>query len=174
MRPRYTTDKSASGASKPNKSTTVLTRPYDITQVAAVSRMRNATILIVTLRGVATETVKNIVLSGIGKLIVLDDALVQPEDLGAGFLFRDEDVGVKKRVHAAKPHIELLNPLVAVEVLDDQSLLEDEGRLVQLLETVDLVCVTEMDRAGAVSPPWPPSDEPNRSCRSVLTICHGA
>ena len=57
--------------------------------------MRNATILVVNLKGVATETIKNIVLAGIGKLIVLDDAPVSEEDLGAGFLFRDEDVGLK-------------------------------------------------------------------------------
>jgi ubiquitin-like 1-activating enzyme E1 A len=57
--------------------------------------MRNATILIVTLKGVATETIKNIVLAGIGKLIVADPEDVSPEDLGAGFFFRDEDVGTK-------------------------------------------------------------------------------
>jgi molybdopterin/thiamine biosynthesis adenylyltransferase len=57
--------------------------------------MRNAAILVVNLRGVATETIKNIVLAGIGKLIVLDCEDVDAEDLGAGFFFRDEDVGRK-------------------------------------------------------------------------------
>jgi ubiquitin-like 1-activating enzyme E1 A len=57
--------------------------------------MRNATILVMNLRGVATETIKNIVLAGIGKLVILDAEDVQPEDLGAGFFFRDEDVGTK-------------------------------------------------------------------------------
>jgi hypothetical protein len=57
--------------------------------------MRNATILIVRLKGVATEAIKNIVLAGIGKLIIVDDELVAGKDLGAGFLFRDEDVGKK-------------------------------------------------------------------------------
>jgi ubiquitin-like 1-activating enzyme E1 A len=59
--------------------------------------MRNAAILMVNLRGVATETIKNIVLAGIGKLIILDCEDVAAEDLGAGFFFRDEDVG--KKVH---------------------------------------------------------------------------
>ena len=58
-------------------------------------RMRNATILVVNLRGVATEIIKNIVLAGIGKLIVVDPDDVAPKDLGAGFFFRDEDVGKK-------------------------------------------------------------------------------
>lgn len=57
--------------------------------------MRNATILVVKLKGVATEAIKNIVLAGIGKLVVIDDEVVAEEDLGAGFFFRDEDVGKK-------------------------------------------------------------------------------
>ena len=57
--------------------------------------MRNATILVINLKGVATEVVKNIVLAGIGKLILIDGADVSEEDLGAGFFFRDEDVGSK-------------------------------------------------------------------------------
>ena len=60
-------------------------------------RMRNATILVVRLKGVATEAIKNVVLAGIGKLIVMDDENVSEEDLGAGFFFRDGDVGLKVR-----------------------------------------------------------------------------
>ena len=60
-------------------------------------RMRNATILVVRLKGVATEAIKNIVLAGIGKLVVVDPDDVAEEDLGAGFFFRDEDVGKKVR-----------------------------------------------------------------------------
>ena len=59
--------------------------------------MRNATILVVRLKGVATEAIKNIVLAGIGKLVVVDPDDVAEEDLGAGFFFRDEDVGQKVR-----------------------------------------------------------------------------
>lgn len=57
--------------------------------------MRNATIVVMRLKGVATETIKNIVLAGIGRLIIVDDGAVTEEDLGAGFFFRDEDVGRK-------------------------------------------------------------------------------
>ena len=59
--------------------------------------MRNATILVVRLRGVATEAIKNMVLAGTGKLIIMDSDTVSEEDLGAGFFFRDEDVGLKVR-----------------------------------------------------------------------------
>lgn len=116
----------------------------------AQQKMRNATVLVVRLRGVATETIKNIVLAGIGKLIVIDDAIVQPEDLNAGFFFRDEDINAKKRVDAAKPHIQSLNPLVAVEVSHDLSILTNEDTLTELLREVDLVCLTDTDQATAI------------------------
>jgi ubiquitin-like 1-activating enzyme E1 A len=60
--------------------------------------MRSATILVVRLRGVATEAIKNMVLAGIGKLVIVDGEDVAEEDLGAGFFFRDEDVGKKVRL----------------------------------------------------------------------------
>ena len=60
--------------------------------------MRNATILVVRLKGVATEAIKNIALAGIGKLVVVDLDNVAEEDLGAGFFYRDEDVGRKVRL----------------------------------------------------------------------------
>jgi len=67
----------------------------------AQQRMRNATILIVRLRGAATEAIKNIVLAGIGKLVLVDSDDVSDEDLGTGFFFREEDVG--KKVCTAHP-----------------------------------------------------------------------
>ena len=59
--------------------------------------MRNATILVIRLRGVATEAIKNMVLAGTGKLIIMDSDNVSEEDLGTGFFFREEDVGQKVR-----------------------------------------------------------------------------
>jgi len=60
--------------------------------------MRNATVLVINLKGLATETIKNIVLAGIGKLVVLDSENVTEEDLGAGFFFRDADVGTNVNI----------------------------------------------------------------------------
>jgi ubiquitin-like 1-activating enzyme E1 A len=128
--------------------------------------MRNATILITTLRGTATEVIKNIVLAGIGKLILLDGEDVAPEDLGTGFFFRDEDIGTKvretlyrknkpltlfyaQRVDAAKARIESLNPLVTVETISSPEVLHT-NTLEQLISTVDLVCVTDSDRDNLV------------------------
>ena len=60
-----------------------------------MDRMRNATVLVIRLKGVATETIKNIVLAGIGKLVIVDGDDLVGEDLGTGFFFREEDVGMK-------------------------------------------------------------------------------
>ncbi|TDL22106.1 hypothetical protein BD410DRAFT_266400 [Rickenella mellea] len=110
----------------------------------AQQRMRNATIMVVRLKGVATETIKNIVLAGIGKLVIVDDDDVAPEDLGAGFFFRDEDVG-KKRVDAAKARVESLNPLVIVETVPTLAVLEP-ARLDATVQSADLLCMTDWDR----------------------------
>ncbi|KAJ7288466.1 hypothetical protein C8J57DRAFT_1280350 [Mycena rebaudengoi] len=110
--------------------------------------MRNAAILVIQLKGTATEVIKNIVLSGIGKLVIIDGEEVTEEDLGSGFFFRDEDVG-KKRVDAAKERIESLNPLVTVETIATFSGL-DGPALDTTIQGVDLVCVTDWDRDGLI------------------------
>ncbi|KAG8907089.1 hypothetical protein FRB99_005344 [Tulasnella sp. 403] len=126
----------------------------------AQERMRNATILVINLKGVAAETVKNIVLAGIGKLLLFDSELVSEEDLGAGFLFREEDVG-KKRVDAARPNIEALNPLVSVHTFSEQEVFSEDA-LSTLLSGVDLVCVTDSTRDELI--------RYNEACRKSQTM----
>lgn len=116
--------------------------------VVPAARMRNATILVVNLKGVATEAVKNIVLAGIGKLVVADGDRVAQEDLGAGFFFRDDDVG-KNKAEAAKSRVESLNPLVTVEALPAAVKLEGHT-LDSLVKDVDMVCVTDLDRESVI------------------------
>ncbi|KAF9046430.1 hypothetical protein BJ165DRAFT_1471644 [Panaeolus papilionaceus] len=116
--------------------------------IEAQQRMRNATVLVVKLGGVATEAIKNVVLAGIGKLIIVDDETVREEDLGAGFFFRDSDVG-RKRLDAAKTRIESLNPLVTVETVTESSASNEEW-LESIVKTVDLVCVTDWNKEGLI------------------------
>lgn len=66
--------------------------------------MRSSTVLVISLKGVAHEIIKNLVLAGIGKLIVMDNEVVTEEDLGTGFLFREEDGAVGKAVRLRFPH----------------------------------------------------------------------
>lgn len=133
--------------------------------IEAQQRMRNATILVVRLQGTATETIKNIVLAGIGKLIMVDDADVSEEDLGAGFFFRDGDVG-KKRVLVAKARVESLNPLVTVEAVPTTAVLEPQN-VEASLAAVNLVCVTDSAREELI--------RINQACRkqNVPFYCGG-
>lgn len=63
-------------------------------EIADAYRMRGSTILLLSLRSLAHETIKNLVLAGIGRLIIMDDGKVTEEDLAGGFLFREEDGAV--------------------------------------------------------------------------------
>ncbi|CAE6393145.1 unnamed protein product [Rhizoctonia solani] len=110
----------------------------------AQQRMRNATVLVVRLKGVATEAIKNIVLAGIGKLIIVDEEEVKETDLGCGFFFSEDSVG-QRRVEAAKPRIQSLNPLVDVVAVSDLGILSDD-QLDKTLAEVDLVCATDCQK----------------------------
>ncbi|KAI5481003.1 SUMO-activating enzyme subunit 1 [Pseudohyphozyma bogoriensis] len=108
--------------------------------VEAQNRMRTSSVLLVTLRGVAAEITKNIVLAGIGNLTLLDSKDVQVEDLGANFFLREEDIG-KKRVEAAAPKVQALNPRVEVKTVTDAAKLEDD----EFLSSFDIIVITEVD-----------------------------
>ncbi|KAI3617537.1 hypothetical protein CBS9595_003446 [Malassezia furfur] len=80
----------------------------------AQNRMRSAHVVVLGLTGVATEIIKNVVLSGVGRLTVVDDADVRADDLNAGFFFRETDVGAPRIGAAPLQRIQQLNPLVDV------------------------------------------------------------
>ncbi|PLW10827.1 hypothetical protein PCANC_09062 [Puccinia coronata f. sp. avenae] len=108
--------------------------------VEAQNRMRRSSVLIINLRGIATEACKNIVLAGVGSITILDPDKVLPEDLGAGFFFREEDIG-QRRVDAAKKRLHSLNPRVNVTGLTDdiESKIAEDG----FLQSFDIVCLTD-------------------------------
>jgi ubiquitin-like 1-activating enzyme E1 A len=145
--------------------------------------MRSSTILLLTLRALSQEAIKNLVLAGVGRLIVMDDQVVSERDLGAGLLFREEDGDVGKmvsadhfrrfvpadrdlvvqRVLAALPQIKSLNPLVTVTPLSTLSPFVAAASGEQPAETieeflkrekVDLVCATDLAKEEMVSFGW--------------------
>ncbi|KAH6912809.1 hypothetical protein BKA70DRAFT_776386 [Coprinopsis sp. MPI-PUGE-AT-0042] len=142
------TENTAANATLTEEEASRYDRQMRLWGIEAQQRMRNATILVVRLRGVATEAIKNMVLAGIGKLVILDGEAVAEEDLGAGFFFRDEDVG-KQRLDVAKPRIESLNPLVTVETIA-KDVPADSEEFEALIQRVDLVCVTDEARETLV------------------------
>jgi ubiquitin-like 1-activating enzyme E1 A len=69
----------------------------------AQEHIRRADVLLVSMRALANEVAKNLVLTGINSLTVVDPARVAAEDLGAQFLLADDDVG--KNVRLLSSHI---------------------------------------------------------------------
>lgn len=57
------------------------------------SRIRTANILLVTVKALANEIAKNLVLAGIASITLVDHELVAEQDLGAQFFVSDADVG---------------------------------------------------------------------------------
>ncbi|KAL7270490.1 E1 ubiquitin-activating protein aos1 [Rhizina undulata] len=106
----------------------------------AQARMRNAHILIITLRALANEVAKNLVLAGIGSLTVLDSEIISEDDLGAQFFIGEEHVGMN-RAEAAAPAIQRLNPRVPVHV--DTERVQDKDT--NFFQKFDIVIATELD-----------------------------
>ena len=81
----------------------------------AQEKIRNANILLITMKALANEIAKNLVLAGIHSLTIVDHELVTERDLGAEFFISEADVGTN-RAEAAAPQIRKLNPRVNVIV----------------------------------------------------------
>lgn len=63
------------------------------TRVLTTCRIRTANILLVSIRALANEVAKNLVLAGIGSITLADHEVVTENDLGAQFFITEADVG---------------------------------------------------------------------------------
>lgn len=80
----------------------------------AQRRLRASRVLLIGLRGLGAEVAKNIVLSGIKSLTLLDHTNVTEEDSCSQFLVSRDDVG-KNRAESSKDKTQQLNPMVEVK-----------------------------------------------------------
>ncbi|RDA83714.1 hypothetical protein CP532_0218 [Ophiocordyceps camponoti-leonardi (nom. inval.)] len=88
--------------------------------MAAQAKIQNASVLLITMRALANETAKNLVLAGVGSLTLLDGNAVTESDLGAQFLLSDGgDVIGQNRAQAASVALRKLNPRVKIHVDTD-------------------------------------------------------
>ncbi|KAF4589760.1 Molybdenum cofactor biosynthesis, MoeB [Ophiocordyceps camponoti-floridani] len=85
--------------------------------IDAQAKIQNSSVLLITMRGLANETAKNLVLAGVGSLTLLDDSPVTESDLGAQFLVSagSQDLG-RNRAEAASAALAKLNPRVRIHV----------------------------------------------------------
>ncbi|KAI9610406.1 hypothetical protein H4Q26_006545 [Puccinia striiformis f. sp. tritici PST-130] len=132
--------------------------------VEAQNRMRRSSVLMINLRGITTEACKNIVLAGVGSITILDDLNVSVEDLGSGFFFRDEDIGLKVPSGSCEKRINNLNPRVEVIGITDklETKIEDE----KFMKSFDIVCLTDT-RSTVI-------EKVNSICRRVGTLFFAA
>ncbi|OCK89690.1 uncharacterized protein K441DRAFT_582878 [Cenococcum geophilum 1.58] len=108
--------------------------------VQAQERIRTANILLVSIKALANEVAKNLVLAGIGSLTIIDNEAVTDDDLGSQFFVSEADVG-KSRAEAAVPQIQKLNPRVNVRVaIEDIRILGPE-----FYSPFDIVIATDLD-----------------------------
>jgi ubiquitin-like 1-activating enzyme E1 A len=108
--------------------------------VQAQEKIRNANVLLITMRALANEIAKNLVLAGIHSLTIVDHALVTEVDLGAQFFISESDIG-QNRAEAAAPQVRKLNPRVSVIV--DQSDIRAKGP--DFFSGFDVVIATDLD-----------------------------
>jgi len=83
--------------------------------MAAQQKIRNANVLLITMKGLANEIAKNLVLAGIGSLTIIDHENVTEADLGSQFFLSEKEGHFgKNRAEAALPQVQKLNPRVTV------------------------------------------------------------
>lgn len=103
MRLRCTTVRSDYGVSKRRRSEFRIVTDTNIGPDSGC-RLRSANILLVSVRALANEVAKNLVLAGIGSLTIIDHEPVTEDDLDAQFFLeeaqRDEDI-IKKGMNVS-------------------------------------------------------------------------
>ncbi|ATY67110.1 SUMO activating enzyme [Cordyceps militaris] len=112
--------------------------------MAAQAKIQNASVLLITMRALANEVAKNLVLAGVGSVTILDSATVTDADLGAQFFQSDgggeSHVG-RNRAEAAAPALRRLNPRVQVHV--DAEGVKTKGP--SYFSRFDVVVATDLD-----------------------------
>jgi ubiquitin-like 1-activating enzyme E1 A len=70
--------------------------------VKAQESLRKANVLLISMKALANEVAKNLVLAGINSLTVVDHQVVTEEDLGAQFFVSEADIGKNASISVAK------------------------------------------------------------------------
>lgn len=92
------------------------------------TNLENSRVCLVNASTLGSESLKNLVLPGIGSFTIIDDKLVNEDDVSNGFFLEDEDIGVSIST-AMVARLQELNPGVkgtAIEKSLDQLLLAPE------------------------------------------------
>ncbi|ROV99018.1 hypothetical protein VSDG_03679 [Cytospora chrysosperma] len=111
----------------------------------AQQKIRNANVLLITMKALANEIAKNLVLAGIGSLTIIDHENVTEADLGAQFFLSEEEGHLgTNRAQAAVPQLQKLNP--RVNVIADTDDVRFKGA--SYFALFDMVIATDLDPAA--------------------------
>lgn len=107
--------------------------------------IRAADILVIGLDGIATEVVKNLVLTGINSITMIDDKLVTKFDMLSN-LFTRNQIGLK-RAEACQKYVLELNPMVNVKIKDGslKDLLIDADQSKEYIKQFHVVILVNYD-----------------------------
>ncbi|KAJ5179572.1 DNA damage tolerance protein rad31 [Penicillium capsulatum] len=115
--------------------------------VQAQEKIRSANILLISVRALANEVAKNLVLAGIGSLTIIDHEPVTEADLDAQFFVeeaqKDESIikEGKNRAEVAGPQIHRMNPRVKLHIDTDDVRTKQPDFFAQF----DVTIATELD-----------------------------
>ncbi|CAD8197777.1 unnamed protein product [Paramecium octaurelia] len=96
----------------------LMSRYIGVVGLDAVKKQSESTIFIHTLNGLGIEIAKNIVLSGVKRVILFDPQLVQMSDLGSNFYLTEQDLN-KRRDFGVLNKLKHLNPYVKIDVIQN-------------------------------------------------------
>lgn len=132
-------DPSATTASVSADEIALYDRQIRLWGMDAQAKIQSAHILLITMRALANETAKNLVLAGISSITLLDSAPVTDADLGAQFLLSSSPS--PNRAAAAADNLRKLNPRVTVHV-DTEGV---KAKSPAYFANFDIVVATDLD-----------------------------
>ncbi|XP_066251142.1 SUMO-activating enzyme subunit 1 [Euwallacea similis] len=107
--------------------------------IESQERLRAANILLIGVRGLGSEIAKNILLSGINSLVILDDGEVTEEEQNKNFLINRDSIG-KQIAKEVLIKAQALNPLVKITADTSDPATKD----IKFFETFTIIIATRI------------------------------
>jgi len=113
-------------------------------------------ILVVGVRGIGIETIKNLALQGAGAITIIDTNLAEIKDCGVNFFIHESDIGTgKSRADIIAPRVRELNPICKVltsSVLNDDIIRQHSAVVItQVMPTNEIIRMNELCRSLGIA-----------------------
>jgi ubiquitin-activating enzyme E1 len=113
-------------------------------------------ILVIGVRGIGIETIKNLALQGAGAITIIDANLAEAKDCGVNFFIHESDIGTgKSRADIVAPRVRELNPICKVStspVLNDDIIRQHSAVVItQIMPTSELIRIDQLCRSSGIA-----------------------